>query len=122
MTRLLWVVVIAMLAARMTGAHVHVCVDGQEPPVTLHVEDLAGQHSAQHSGQPHNDIDVSVVTEASLKKADDAGGPDVLPLVAAVVLLLIAPPFTRTFLPKERRVRLPPFPAFFLPPAHAPPR
>jgi hypothetical protein len=121
-TQLIWALFLALLAARLSGAHVHLCFDGLEPPATMHVQNHAGQHHADQTGGSHNDVDLSAVAEALVKKAGDMGGLDLLPLLAAAVLLLIAPQFTRIFLPQARRVALPSFPAFFLPLAHAPPR
>jgi hypothetical protein len=74
-----WVIVlftIAFLVARVTGAHLHLCLDGSEPLAQLHVSDTAevdhhyhepghdAGHEAGHDGvgtQSHEDVDVDAL-------------------------------------------------------------
>lgn len=50
-----------LLSAQVSGAHLHLCFDGQEPPVQLHVLDDAGEdHHDSDLSQPHTDEDVAL--------------------------------------------------------------
>ncbi len=40
-----------------SGVHGHFCFDGQEPPVSLHV-DMLGGHTVHGHGDAHQDIDI----------------------------------------------------------------
>ncbi len=75
---------VAFLVARLTGAHLHLCLDGSEPLAQLHVSDttetdhyhLADHHhpadhnevvgEAAHSGD-HDDVDVDALGNALAK-------------------------------------------------------
>jgi hypothetical protein len=41
-TRWIWLLCIVLLAVRMSGAHLHLCFDGAEPPFAIHAGDIAG--------------------------------------------------------------------------------
>jgi hypothetical protein len=74
-----WVIVlftVAFLIARVTGAHLHLCLDGSEPLAQLHVSDTAevdhhyhelghdADHEAGHgavSTEAHEDVDVDAL-------------------------------------------------------------
>lgn len=73
---------IIWLIAGWSGAHGHLCFDGQEPPVTVHM-DMLGNHPEHSSDEKHFDADVDVgqLTLAKLSKID-------LPLLIAAALLL----------------------------------
>ncbi len=49
-----------LLSAQLTGAHLHLCFDGQEPPVQLHVLETDEGHHASGLSQPHTDEDVAL--------------------------------------------------------------
>lgn len=77
-----WIIaacIFAFLVARVTGAHLHLCLDGAEPLAQLHVSDTAeidhhpDQHAHEHHvdhpegenlGQPHEDVDVDALGNA----------------------------------------------------------
>jgi hypothetical protein len=58
-----WIVgvfIFAFVVARVTGAHLHLCLDGAEPLAQLHVSDSADlDHHA--IGQSHDDVDVDAL-------------------------------------------------------------
>jgi hypothetical protein len=88
-----WIIVaftLAFLGARVTGAHMHLCLDGSEPLSQLHVADTAqldhhphdhhfgeddhGAAADHHEGpiasdeSSHEDVDVDAVGAAALAK------------------------------------------------------
>jgi len=73
---------IIWLIASWSGAHGHLCFDGQEPPVTVHMHAL-GDHPEHDSNEKHVDADVELgqLMLAKLSKID-------LPLLIAAALLL----------------------------------
>ncbi|MGH8443178.1 MAG: hypothetical protein ACREVZ_03910 [Burkholderiales bacterium] len=50
---------VSVLSARVSGIHLHLCRDGQEPPATVHVSD-AGIHDEHHdlADEQHSNVDV----------------------------------------------------------------
>ncbi|MEZ5533728.1 MAG: hypothetical protein R3E69_15270 [Steroidobacteraceae bacterium] len=121
-TPLIWILCVAFLAARAGGAHLHLCLDGLEAPVTVHVEGHAGQHEAEEVGTSHNDVDVPIVAEALAKSSKALADPEGLALLALSLFFPLVRSPSRV---RPARARaLVPFspPRHFLPPAHAPPR
>lgn len=53
----------ALLFARLGGAHLHLCLDGSEPPAGLHVTH-SGHHADHHDDRAHDDRDVSLLDDA----------------------------------------------------------
>jgi hypothetical protein len=49
-----------LLLGQATGAHLHVCLDGQEPPVQLHLAGASEQHDAAELSRPHSDREVAL--------------------------------------------------------------
>lgn len=118
----LWILAIVLVAMRMSGIHVHLCSDGQEAPVAVHLLDGSLHHETETSegAEEHQDQDVDVFGAALFKKSD-AGG-DLLPLAFIFVLLLLLP-HARYFFPILRASALPVGPtAYFTPPLRGPPR
>ncbi len=110
----------ALLASRIAGAHLHLCLDGGEPPVSLHVAD-DGEHHAEDSGEaPHADRDVVLGGDYLSKKA---GQVDLGFVVLALALLLFVLPRVR---PRPPQFFLPPRPRTArihgVPPTRGPPR
>jgi len=75
-----WPSVLAAWAILFSGltnahAHVHLCLDGQEPPASVHL--AGGNHHAhdhsEHADDDHDDVDVDVPNPAIAKtlKYDD---------------------------------------------------
>ncbi|HOY22372.1 MAG TPA: hypothetical protein PK002_04425 [Cellvibrio sp.] len=70
------------LITSWSGAHGHLCFDGQEPPVSVHMHTL-GEHTDHAVDEQHVDADVDLSQPflAKLTKID-------LPLLIAAALLL----------------------------------
>jgi hypothetical protein len=117
-----FVVLLALLAfafGRLTGAHLHLCFDGSEPPLTLHTADSA--HVDHHAGDSshHEDMDVEPLGDLLAKSAQLV----MLAVLAAAILLLalLAPPWRLVTMDRESlRIPRPP-PRFLRPPLRAPP-
>ncbi|GGY63740.1 hypothetical protein GCM10011613_04310 [Cellvibrio zantedeschiae] len=75
---------IIWLLASWSGAHGHMCFDGQEPPMTVHIHTL-GEHADHDSSQNHLDADVDIGQLAPAKpiKID-------LPILLLAAFLLAA--------------------------------
>jgi hypothetical protein len=73
------------LITSWSGAHGHMCFDGQEPPVTVHME-LMSDHPEHDVSEKHVDtnIDLSPLLTIKLFKID-------LHFLITAVLLLIVP-------------------------------
>lgn len=97
------------LVARVGGAHLHLCLDGSEPPVSLHLSDSGVHHADESSSATHTDQDIAVGAEALVKKS--SGDLD-LPALAFVLALLLF------FVALSRDV----LPAFLSPPRLSPAR
>ncbi|MFP5307421.1 MAG: hypothetical protein ACLGI7_16570 [Gammaproteobacteria bacterium] len=108
-----------LLSARAGGAHLHLCFDGSEPPVSFHAFDVGLHHDEPSAATPHQDADVGVAGGIVAKLlTPDLDVPPVL--VAALIGLLV--------LPRQRTpARLPESPAstiaapFLRPPLRGPP-
>ncbi len=77
-----------------TGVHGHFCFDGQEPPVSLHL-DVMDDHQTHHTpDELHQDIDVEVSKSvlAKLLKFDPS-----LPILLAAIFVLLAVKSTPLF-------------------------
>jgi hypothetical protein len=123
---------LSLLVMRISGAHLHLCFDGSEPPLSYHVADSgihhvggpdhgnAHEHSREHSHeQSHDDRDLDVGQDLLLKKL--AGKDVTLALIAFALLLFLlsrSPAVTRTAYhpPPPGRPR-----AYLRPPLRGPP-
>lgn len=86
----LWVIAIAMLAVRVGGAHVHLCADGKEPAISVHVFEDVPHHAPGQTLEGHQDSDVSISAGvALLKKVDSAS--DLLPLLLVFLVVALLP-------------------------------
>lgn len=119
-TRILWVVAIALLAVRMTDAHLHMCLDGQEPRSSWHVGDRLPHHDSSEDAS-HNDTDVSLGTLLLLKagKLDSDDFP--LVLLGALVLWGFVAPGSRGVVTFDRTAPPIATPFFLRPPLRGPP-
>jgi hypothetical protein len=81
------------LMSSWTGVHGHFCFDGQEPPVSLHV-DVIG-HQTHELSESHQDIDQDAAQSALVKhlKFD----PLLLPVLLAAIYVLLAVHTTQLF-------------------------
>jgi hypothetical protein len=79
---LAFVALIIWLIASWSGAHGHLCFDGQEPPISVHIHAL-GEHPDHTTDEQHVDADVDLNQPllAKLTKID-------LPLLITAALLL----------------------------------
>jgi hypothetical protein len=79
-TRWIWLLCIVLLAVRMSGAHLHLCFDGAEPPFAIHAGDIAGHddflgehgfgndnYAENHADIQHSDTDLSLVDDGLAK-------------------------------------------------------
>lgn len=73
---------ILWLLASGSGVHGHLCFDGQEPPVSVHM-DMLGDHAGHHAEENHKDADLNPgqLLLAKLLKLD-------LPCIIIAALLL----------------------------------
>ncbi len=78
-----------LLSARADGAHLHLCFDGSEPPVSFHAFDVDLHQDEPQSAAPHQDADVGVLGEILTKLLTlDLDLPPVL-LAALIGLILL---------------------------------
>jgi len=86
---LLMLMCVLAVGLRVSGAHVHLCLDGGEPPSALHLQPEGDLHHAEGA---HNDVDVSLAGQPLFKD----GGASLDPLfVIAFVHGLVALPLER---------------------------
>lgn len=115
----LWIFAIAFMAMRMSGAHVHLCGDGQEAAASVHFIDSSPHHPEEEDAADHQDRDLKL-SDAAIFKKNDTGG-DLMPLVLALILLLVLPRI-RALIPPASAVLLPLSPRlYFTPPLRGPP-
>ena len=109
----------AFAFGRVTGAHLHLCFDGSEPPLTLHTADSA--HVDHHAGesQHHDDLDVEPIGDLLAKSAQLL----MLAVFATAILLfaLLAPPWRLVTIDRDSLRPARPPPPFLRPPLRAPP-
>lgn len=112
---------ITVLVMRVGGAHLHLCLDGSEPSVSVHLTDDAGLDDSHAGvGQAHHDQDVSLSGEVLAKKMDAA--LQLPALFAALVLLFVVPLVLVRVAPRDRTSLIHPIPIFRIrPPLRAPP-
>lgn len=86
-TWFIWTLLVAMLVTRVSGVHLHLCFDGQQPQISVQ----SGHAGSDELGVTHadDDKDVSLVSDALVKNFDDVGMLPVL-LVAAVLLFILS--------------------------------
>jgi len=111
-------VLLAFTGARLADAHLHVCLDGNEPPVSVHAMDGSVHNDAHHQEADHpQDTDVAWLDAALLKAGLDA---DVFAVAAVwtLVLQIIADTPPR---PEPLFTPLLRLPAQFKPPLRGPP-
>lgn len=115
----LWVLAIALMAVRISGAHVHLCSDGQEAAASLHLLDSAPHHAGDEDIADHQDRDLKISDAAIFKKNDT--GSDLMPLLVSLIFLLVLP-HIRVFIPAASSILLPTGPRlYFTPPMRGPP-
>lgn len=86
---LLWLACVALLVARIGGAHLHVCLDGTEAPVSFHTSISEPYSDHDGSAQFYSDWDLSLFGDVVAKKVDN--GIDAIMPRLGIALLLILP-------------------------------
>jgi len=83
---------LSLLLLRVSGVHLHLCLDGAEPPVSYHLVDSGVHHQDEHgAGETHSDRDLPVAQDVAVKKP--SGVSDTLLLLCSLALLwLLLPP------------------------------
>lgn len=84
------------LLSNWAGAHGHFCFDGQEPPVSMHM-DVMGGHLEHHGEEVHQDADVDLVQSALAKLSKIDLGLVLLAALALALLILPTPIFTSAY-------------------------
>ncbi|HTR00922.1 MAG TPA: hypothetical protein VMH83_13070, partial [Candidatus Acidoferrum sp.] len=83
---------LAVLMLVLTGighVHGHICLDGKEPPMTVHFENLQGAAHQVDEG-PHTDIENELTQDGLPGKAPDMGqGPGVFLLAFLLLPCLV---------------------------------
>jgi len=121
---LLALICVALLWARIGGAHLHLCFDGREAPTTLHLSDAA-HHAEDHGGhhgadEIHSDVDMPL-GEQPLTKPGKLVQDLALFLLAATFLAFLSFPRERPA-PRDAPPRLTSAVLRLLPPLRGPPR
>jgi hypothetical protein len=113
---------VVMLVLRVSGLHVHLCMDGTEPPMSFHVEDAGIHHLDEASaGDEHADRDFSLASDVVVKKPQAGLDLTLAAAFCALLLFMLARPrklFAFPSLPakvRSARTRL-------RPPLRGPPR
>jgi len=84
---------VAVVALRIGGLHVHLCMDGSEPPLSLHVADSGIHHLDEaDGGEAHADRDMSVATDVVVKKPSGYFDLSLMAAFCALLLFLLARP------------------------------
>lgn len=113
-------VALAVICLPVNGEHLHLCFDGSEPPVSLHVQLDGGGHPAGEGlQQMHHDADVTLDREAASKKG--RASFDLLPLLSAAIAVRM-PITTPVWVARdESAIRLATLDPNRLPPQRGPP-
>lgn len=79
---------IAILVVRVGGAHLHLCLDGQEAPASVHLADDGLHHDAADATDAgHHDVDLDLGNEDLLAKLTKIDLPGIALLVVVFLLL-----------------------------------
>lgn len=98
--------------------HNHVCLDGQEPPATVHFENLGGHPDHPDDGT-HADVENELIPQVLLTKTLDQDTPLFLTAVALVVVE-VRPLQRPLYIATDERIVYH-HPSDLLPPSQAPP-
>ena len=92
----IWITLIslAVMAMPVSGAHLHLCFDGGEPPATFHAVEDGSAHDDEAATGAHNDKDVSFQQDVALAKKQHStlDLPAALAVASFVLRLPIAAP------------------------------
>lgn len=92
----------ALLFGRVAGAHLHMCLDGQEPSASVHHENDAGAHHENDGEEAgtHSDVDLSLIGEL-LIKAGKTGFDLPVAVLSGLLILILLPPALRLAVEKR---------------------
>jgi hypothetical protein len=110
--------VFAFLLVNVGDIHSHMCLDGQEPAVSVHFENLNGHPEHVGDEQEHNDIENEIALKSLKSKTSDLSK---LFLSASTTGIPSATAYTNKVSSTLDEVLLPQKPANILPPLRAPP-
>lgn len=104
------------LLSNWVGAHGHFCFDGQEAPVSVHM-DVMGGHDVEHSAdEQHQDADIDLTQSALTKLGQVDFGLLLLACFVFVLLIILSCVSGCTY-----RTFYPQLPPHWCPPLRAPP-
>ncbi|MBL4582518.1 MAG: hypothetical protein JKY29_11915 [Gammaproteobacteria bacterium] len=86
-TTIVYLLLFVLLALRMGGAVSHYCFDGQEPPVSIHFDNLSG-HVEHTEEAGHTDTEKQVLSDNLVSKIFDI---DSLLIIVSLFLLCLLP-------------------------------
>jgi hypothetical protein len=111
-------VLLAFIGVRLADAHLHVCLDGAEPPIAVHAADNSVHDGPHHESGEHEDRDVQPFDALLLKAGLDTK------LVAAPAADLELPVFQVLGFSTTTALSLPSpgAPSRLRPPTRGPPR
>jgi len=114
-------VVSCLLTLQVAGMHLHMCFDGQGPPLQVHIADAPRSHGPYEAGKPHVDREVPLGTSASVRAQSPQW--DLPPLIPNFVGWSVAraPRFLVAVPTRTRAESLPLAPYDLLPPLRGPP-
>lgn len=104
------------LLSNWAGAHGHFCFDGQEPPVSVHMDVMGGHDAEHHADEQHQDADIDLTQSAVTKLGKIDLGLVLLAVLAFTLLILTSPTRISAY-----RVFYPPLSYHWCPPLRAPP-
>ncbi len=116
---LLTLLCVSLVFARISGAHLHLCFDGNELPASFHLIDQAPHHQAPGAVVQHRDADVSAIGDALLKS--DKTRFDWPPVLLGALLLCWLLQAPQTFMPVFRACNCRDTLFFLRPPLRGPP-
>lgn len=114
------VLCLAILLARLSGAHLHLCFDGSEPAQSMQLSGIVSDQTDDGLRKPRHDLDVSLTGEALGKKLDKSF--EVPALLAAVLVMFVALQVCQRLTQRERAAPAHPIPLVRPPPSRGPPR
>ena len=114
-----WAFALLLFAVRSADAHVHMCLDGQEPRTSLHVADGGIHHGGAGASQEHNDKDVKYAGDGVFKKGESA---DLLLLATIWSLVDFLSPYTAELPQHPAAILALPVLSHLRPPLRGPPR
>lgn len=77
-----------LLLIRISGVHEHLCFDGREPPVSIHLLDSGIEHGTDHGHASHDDQNVDDSSKTLVKSTYADVALDILALVLVLVIVI----------------------------------